>query len=167
MCEFDWLQMKTDGSYCSERRRFLDYWSRNSNVQSCAGTREDVRMLLDALDDAEARAERAEAQLQEIEDAEIQAKLALVFGNGDVPGHIRNEIFDRDGVHCVYCGMDASPLCIEHVIPLSAGGTHDPFNLTVSCVSCNSSKRDGPVGLFLSGLRARERMRARRGLRRW
>ncbi len=54
-------------------------------------------------------------------------------------------IYRRDGRSCQYCGESYGPLCIDHVFPLSRGGSNDPDNLTVACVSCNSSKRDKTV----------------------
>lgn len=40
---------------------------------------------------------------------------------------------------CCYCGKD-SKLVIDHLVPISEGGTNDYFNLYGSCVRCNSSK---------------------------
>lgn len=45
---------------------------------------------------------------------------------------------------CIYClepisfGKDS----LEHIIPLSRGGSNDYKNLAIACCSCNSSKRD-------------------------
>ena len=43
---------------------------------------------------------------------------------------------------CAYCCKKTHRLEIEHVIPLSKGGFDSFDNITVSCKSCNSSKRD-------------------------
>jgi hypothetical protein len=45
----------------------------------------------------------------------------------------------RDGGACVYCGAQ-SYLTLDHLIPLSRGGSSDDDNLVTSCKSCNSSK---------------------------
>jgi len=60
---------------------------------------------------------------------------------------LRFEIFKRDGFRCVYCGATPvdSPLHIDHVTPLAAGGTDDPDNLATACQNCNAGK--GPVPL--------------------
>jgi 5-methylcytosine-specific restriction endonuclease McrA len=42
---------------------------------------------------------------------------------------------------CVYCNLNKATT-IDHVIPLSRGGTTELSNLLPACVSCNSSKRD-------------------------
>lgn len=40
---------------------------------------------------------------------------------------------------CVYCGA-VENITIDHVIPLSRGGKHEPANLAPACVTCNCSK---------------------------
>ena len=48
---------------------------------------------------------------------------------------------------CSYCGRPADT--IDHVVPLIAGGGHEPMNLTAACRSCNCAKRDKPLLAFL------------------
>lgn len=48
-------------------------------------------------------------------------------------------VFSRDGFKCVYCGSTEN-LSLDHKIPQSRGGSHDPENLATCCLSCNSSK---------------------------
>lgn len=47
---------------------------------------------------------------------------------------------------CVNCGaeLDDSTATLEHLIPLSTGGSHDWSNLAVACESCNSGRADRP-----------------------
>lgn len=56
----------------------------------------------------------------------------------------RFEVFKRDMFTCRYCG--AKPpgvvLHIEHVVPVSKGGTGDITNLVTACESCNAGKSD-------------------------
>lgn len=52
----------------------------------------------------------------------------------------RNRIFLRDGPRCNYCGDTRGPYHIDHIIPLSRGGTNDEKNLCVSCATCNLDK---------------------------
>ena len=47
--------------------------------------------------------------------------------------------FDYHGNRCVYCGSEED-LTIEHLIPLSGGGTNWPANLAPACKSCNCGK---------------------------
>lgn len=48
-------------------------------------------------------------------------------------------ILERDGHQCLVCGA-IEDLEMDHIIPLSRGGAHDPSNLQTLCRSCNSSK---------------------------
>jgi 5-methylcytosine-specific restriction endonuclease McrA len=41
---------------------------------------------------------------------------------------------------CVYCGDEANT--VDHLIPVSKGGTDDPLNLVAACSKCNSGLRD-------------------------
>ena len=53
---------------------------------------------------------------------------------------LRRQIIARDGCTCRYCGGDALPACVDHVMPLFRGGKSEPDNLCVACKPCNSSK---------------------------
>ena len=43
-------------------------------------------------------------------------------------------------MNCFYCGKQGG--CIDHVVPLSRGGSNGIGNYLPSCRSCNSSKKD-------------------------
>ena len=75
---------------------------------------------------------------------------------------------ERKAIHyawnykCAYCRCDVSydDLHIDHVIPISSGGSCDTLNLVSSCSSCNLTKNDTRLidmyeGLILS--RARDK----------
>jgi len=49
------------------------------------------------------------------------------------------EVYERDGRICAYCGS-TEDLTIDHIVPLARGGAHSPNNLTVACLGCNCSK---------------------------
>ena len=55
---------------------------------------------------------------------------------------IRFEILKRDKFACQYCGEKAPNviLHIDHINPVSKGGTNDIMNLITSCFGCNSGK---------------------------
>jgi hypothetical protein len=58
---------------------------------------------------------------------------------------LRWRIFDRDGYRCRRCnatGADAD-LTIDHIQPVSRGGTNAEANLQTLCRSCNSQKGVG------------------------
>lgn len=46
---------------------------------------------------------------------------------------------------CAYCLRSDAPMNIEHVIPLSKGGSHTKENVVPACGSCNSKKGTRPV----------------------
>lgn len=48
---------------------------------------------------------------------------------------------------CAYCCKHTDRLTMDHIIPISKGGTHTKENIVPACKSCNSSKGDGPVKL--------------------
>lgn len=55
---------------------------------------------------------------------------------------VRFEVLKRDGFKCVYCGATAPDvqLHIDHVDPVSKGGSDDFLNLVTSCQACNLGK---------------------------
>lgn len=53
---------------------------------------------------------------------------------------IRSSIFRRDDFTCSYCGERGGRLECDHIIPVSAGGSHEPTNLTTACFGCNRAK---------------------------
>lgn len=59
-----------------------------------------------------------------------------------VPKRLRFEIFRRDNHCCRYCGAPAkaSPLTVDHVLPIALGGQDTPDNLVTACMDCNSGK---------------------------
>lgn len=57
---------------------------------------------------------------------------------------LRFEIFKRDSFTCQYCGQKSPDVLLEidHIEPVSKGGTNDILNLLTSCKACNSGKSD-------------------------
>lgn len=64
---------------------------------------------------------------------------------------LRNQILERNGFTCQQCGASAHDvddldktrkirLHIDHILPLSQGGTNGPENLRVLCSNCNHGK---------------------------
>lgn len=63
----------------------------------------------------------------------------------------RFKILARDRFTCRYCGRSAPAveLHVDHVHPVSLGGSDHPTNLVAACVDCNSSKSGTPLPLLL------------------
>jgi hypothetical protein len=55
---------------------------------------------------------------------------------------LRYEILRRDNHACRYCGATSpdTNLTIDHVLPVTLGGTDDPSNLVAACTDCNAGK---------------------------
>jgi 5-methylcytosine-specific restriction protein A len=56
----------------------------------------------------------------------------------------RAYVIERDGSRCHLCGKKCKPedIHLDHVIPLSEGGSHELTNLRVAHAFCNLSKRN-------------------------
>lgn len=52
---------------------------------------------------------------------------------------IRTKVFERDLYRCVAC-ESAKTLCVDHIHPVSKGGSDNLVNLQTLCNSCNVSK---------------------------
>jgi len=58
-----------------------------------------------------------------------------------IPKKTRFNVFKRDKFKCQYCAPDII-LNIDHIKPVSKGGTSRITNLITSCFDCNSGKKD-------------------------
>ncbi len=65
-------------------------------------------------------------------------------GRYRVPRKIRRAVFARDGWRCQLCGMrptHVDPLSIDHIVPVSMGGSRDdPRNLRAAHRTGNSNR---------------------------
>lgn len=64
------------------------------------------------------------------------------MGRKPIPKSLRFEVFKRDKFTCQYCGLSAPEVILEvdHIKPVSKGGTNDILNLVTSCRDCNRGK---------------------------
>jgi 5-methylcytosine-specific restriction endonuclease McrA len=67
----------------------------------------------------------------------------------------RSKIFERDGFKCTYCRKQLTRFSatIDHIQPVSKGGTNAMDNLVTACLHCNSSRGNRPV---MEALKAKE-----------
>lgn len=63
-------------------------------------------------------------------------------GRMNIPAAIYAEVMARQGKSCTYCGDTSGPFHLDHIFPVSKGGTNAPSNLTLACQRCNLSKGD-------------------------
>ena len=63
----------------------------------------------------------------------------------------RNQIFERDGYRCVYCGerFACEELTLDHVQPQIRGGDRSEGNLVTACMGCNTRKGHQRLSRFL------------------
>ncbi len=63
------------------------------------------------------------------------------YQQGELIGYeVREYLLLKWGHRCAYCGERDVPLQIEHIIPLSRGGSNRVSNLTLACGRCNLDK---------------------------
>ena len=63
----------------------------------------------------------------------------------------RLAIYLRDGLACAYCGAtieDGARLTLDHLRPVSRGGSNEAANLVTCCHRCNSARGNRPWTRF-------------------
>ena len=66
-------------------------------------------------------------------------------------------VLERDERKCTYCLVDVAEdsYVLDHIVPISKGGTNKKFNLVTSCQGCNQRKQDeDAIKFLLSNYRA-------------
>lgn len=61
---------------------------------------------------------------------------------------LRSEILKRDNRICFYCGVPEATT-VDHVTPISRGGTDSPTNLVACCKRCNFRKGEKTADEFI------------------
>ncbi|BAP55605.1 HNH endonuclease [Thioploca ingrica] len=86
--------------------------------------------------------------LQQLESPEISG---IEYQQGELQGYeVRKYLLDKWDRKCAYCGVEQVPLEIEHIVPKSAGGSHQVSNLTLACIPCNQKKGSQALDIFLA-----------------
>ena len=69
-------------------------------------------------------------------------RLVKVNPRQGIPPLLRQLIIERDEHCCVHCGATEldGPFQIDHLLPVTRGGTNDPHNLVTACRWCNARK---------------------------
>lgn len=61
----------------------------------------------------------------------------------------RRGIYERDGHRCLACGSEKK-LTLDHIVPISKGGTNDESNLQTLCEGCNCRVKRGKLTNYLA-----------------
>lgn len=96
------------------------------------------------------RPKEGESSLRTVVCSSCYGKITSKVGNhcsntaGILTASIWLKILERSGGNCYYCkaSVGFAHLTIEHILPISKGGTNEECNLAAACEQCNSSKRD-------------------------
>lgn len=61
----------------------------------------------------------------------------------------RHNLYEHYDNTCCYCGVrkNTKELNLDHVLPRSKGGRTDWSNIVLSCLFCNTTKDDKPLGI--------------------
>ncbi len=62
----------------------------------------------------------------------------------------RKKIYKRDFNKCLCCGSTEN-LTLDHIIPLSKGGTDNRYNLQTLCKKCNWKKSNKVIAFVRTG----------------
>ncbi len=82
--------------------------------------------------------ENAKFDTQLLQNPEISG---IEYQQGELFGYeVRDYLLEKWGRRCAYCGKTGVSLEIEHIVPVSRGGTNRVSNLTLACRDCNQEK---------------------------
>lgn len=71
------------------------------------------------------------------------------FVRSSIPEATRRKVLERDNFMCRVCGVsrqDGAILHVDHIYPVSKGGSNEMPNLRVLCRDCNIGKGDLETG---------------------
>jgi len=75
----------------------------------------------------------------------------VAYQQGTLAGYeVREYLLEKWGRKCAYCGVVDVPLEIEHIHPVSKGGSDRVSNLSLACHPCNQKKCNQDIKVFLA-----------------
>ncbi len=73
------------------------------------------------------------------------------YQQGELAGYeVREFLLEKWGRTCAYCDAKETPLEVEHIQPISRGGSNRLSNLTLACRPCNQKKGNQVLEQFLA-----------------
>ncbi len=86
--------------------------------------------------------------LQQLENPEISG---IEYQQGELAGYeVREYLLNKWDRRCAYCGVENTPLQVEHIKPKASCGTNRISNLCLACEKCNLKKGTQDIEKFLS-----------------
>ncbi len=86
---------------------------------------------------------------QKMENPEVSG---VEYQQGELFGYeVREYLLEKWERKCAYCGAKDTPLEVEHIYPISRGGSNRVSNLTLACQPCNQGKGNQDIRDFLCG----------------
>ena len=89
--------------------------------------------------------EKACAKLKNYEVYEVESgNIIIPTKRKVIPSDKRRQVYNKNQGRCVICGkfVEFDNFTIDHIIPLSKGGTNQYENLQCTCKTCNQLKQD-------------------------
>jgi hypothetical protein len=118
----------------------------SSSVLSKHALAEDIAYLLLAIRTLFNYSDLSMRELIEFDGYKIAKKYYThVVNRRKVNNSTRITVLKRDRFKCVYCGASAKEnavLHVDHIIPISKGGSNELHNLQTLCRECNNGKSD-------------------------
>jgi 5-methylcytosine-specific restriction endonuclease McrA len=81
-----------------------------------------------------------------------QRERQVLYATSDFDSNSWQRILTYFGHCCAYCLRKDEPLTMDHMVPISKGGSHTEDNVVPACKSCNSKKGNRPIFLMANRL---------------
>jgi 5-methylcytosine-specific restriction endonuclease McrA len=108
-----------------------------------------VKRLIKYTPSASIAVELVKFDLQQQENPEVNG---VEYQQGTLYGwEVREYLLAKFNRTCQYCGVTDQPLEVDHVQPLSRGGSDRVSNLVLACHACNQTKGNQNIKDFLKG----------------
>jgi hypothetical protein len=128
-------------------------------------TLKSARTVIDSFGEAEANNVRSLRSQVASLTSQVQAFSERVKMHAIHDERVREQVWEVTGGKCFYCECELvrGPKCegdsranvfhVDHLVPKSAGGPDHLTNYVPSCQTCNISKSDKPVAVFMASRR--------------
>ena len=161
-------------SKCNQQKELSEFYFRSDSqthrnkCKDCVKAEKAIRESMPGVKENRAKKERERRSLHKDRINKTLREHRTTYLRDNVRMQLKNSISKRksklkDGITtqelitwqseqvpiCVYCGTTEN-LSIDHITPLSKGGTHTTDNLALACRSCNSSKNNNSLIYWLA-----------------